>query len=155
MNSLEPPASPPLGGCGRGPHCALLLSGGPGAVDRERGPDPGGQRPVLSTAQEPRGAHPQLHHPADLPLHLREQAHGHHRAGKGCQGRLPGDSHTWGQPHLGQPHLGTARGAHLAWPPALGCHQSTVGQPARAGLSAGQSTPSLGSTRGDPWKALE
>lgn len=50
---------------------------------------------------------------------------------------------------------GAAWGAHLAWPPALGCHQSTVGQPARAGLSAGQSTPSLGSTRGDPWKALQ
>lgn len=68
-------------------------------MDRERGFDSGGQRPVLSAAEEPRGAHPQLHYPADLPLHLREQTHGHHRAGEGRAWGW-GDRDTWGDTGL-------------------------------------------------------
>lgn len=140
MNSLQPPAIPSLRRCGRTPHRVLLLSGGPGAVDRERGFDSGGQRPVLSAAEEPGGAHPQLHHPADLPLHLREQAHGHHRAGKGCVCPV-------GQSQLGQP----ARDPGLTWAglPAQRWPQSPQ-EGTQAGLGYQQSarpTPSLGSTQ--------
>lgn len=61
------------------------LPGGPGAVDRERGLDAGGQRPVLHAAEDTGRPHPELHHPADLPLHLREQTHGNHRPGRWLQ----------------------------------------------------------------------
>lgn len=58
------------------------LSGGPGAVDRERGLDAGGQRPVLHAAEDTGWPHPELHHPPDLPLHLWEQTHGNNRPGR-------------------------------------------------------------------------
>lgn len=64
------------------PHHGLLLSGGPGTVDRERGFNAGGPRPVLRAAEDTGWPHPELHHPPDLPLHLREQAHGHNCSGK-------------------------------------------------------------------------
>lgn len=136
--------------CGWSPHHALLLSGGPGAMDRERGFDSGGQRPVLSAAEEPRGAHPQLHHPADLPLHLREQAHGHHRAGKGAWAR-----YSWG---TGSPGRDTGLTwetprAHLGWPP---CSQlsprAQEGSQAWLGCQhSGQSSTRVKQTLGKVW----
>lgn len=56
--------------------------GGPGAVDRERGLDAGGPRPVFHAAEDPWRPDPELHHLAALPLYLRKQAHGHHREGE-------------------------------------------------------------------------
>lgn len=56
-------------------------SGGAGAVDTERRPDPGEQRPELPAAEDSFWTDPLLPHPADLPLHLREQKDGHHRQG--------------------------------------------------------------------------
>lgn len=51
--------------------CFFLLSaGGAGAMDRERGPHPGQQRPELPAAQDSFWTDPLLLHPANLPLHL-------------------------------------------------------------------------------------
>lgn len=50
-------------------------------MDRKCGPDPGEQRPELTTAEGWSRPDPDVLHPAGLPLHLREQAHGHHRPG--------------------------------------------------------------------------
>lgn len=55
--------------------------GVPGALDGECGPDPGQQRPELTTTEDSRRPDPDFLHPAGFPLHLREQAHGHHRPG--------------------------------------------------------------------------
>lgn len=60
----------------------VLPVGVAGAVDRECGADAGGQRPVLHATTDPYWPDPELHHPADIPLHLREQEDGHHRAGE-------------------------------------------------------------------------
>ncbi len=59
----------------------MFSSGGAGAVDRERWPDPGEQRPNLPAAEDSFWTDSLLLHPADLPLHLREQKDGHHRQG--------------------------------------------------------------------------
>lgn len=61
-----------------------MLVGVAGAVDWERRFDAGGKRPVLHAAADPYWPNPELHHPADIPLHLREQADGHHSASE-CQ----------------------------------------------------------------------
>lgn len=58
------------------------LLGGPGAVDRECGLNACGPRPVVHAAEDPWRPDPELHHLADLPFHLREQTHGHHREGE-------------------------------------------------------------------------
>lgn len=63
-----------------GPLCAF--SGGAGPVDRERRPDSGQQRPDLPPAEDSIWTDPLLSHPADLPLHLREQKDGHHCPGE-------------------------------------------------------------------------
>ena len=63
------------------PHTSLVPTGGPGAVDRERRPHAGQQRPHVHAAADPQRPDPHLLHPADLPLHVGEQAHGGH-----CQG---------------------------------------------------------------------
>lgn len=56
--------------------------GGPGTVDRKRGLNPGGPRPVFHAAEDPWRPDPELHHLTDLPFHLRKQAHGRHREGE-------------------------------------------------------------------------
>lgn len=56
-------------------------AGGPGAVDRERRPHSGQQRPHVHAAEDPQRPDPDLLHPADLPLHVGEQADGGHRQG--------------------------------------------------------------------------
>lgn len=48
----------------------LLPVGVAGAVDRECRADAGGQRPVLHATTDPYWPNPELHNPADLPLHL-------------------------------------------------------------------------------------
>lgn len=50
-------------------------------MDRECRPDPCEQRPELITTEDSSRPDPDVLHPAGLPLHLREQAHGHHRPG--------------------------------------------------------------------------
>ena len=55
--------------------------GGAGALDGQRGADPGEPGPGLPAAPDPLRADPHLPHPADLPLHLGEQEDGHHRQG--------------------------------------------------------------------------
>lgn len=60
--------------------CVCSL-GGAGAVDGECRPDPGEQRSDLSSAEDSLRTDPLLPHPADLPLHLREQKDGHHSPG--------------------------------------------------------------------------
>jgi hypothetical protein len=60
----------------------VFCLGGSGAVDGKCGLNPGGARPVLHAAEDPWWPDPEFHHPADLPLHLREQAYGCHRAGE-------------------------------------------------------------------------
>lgn len=59
----------------------MFSPGGAGAVDGERRPDPGEQRPDLPAAEDSFWTDSLLPHPADLPLHLREQKDGHHRQG--------------------------------------------------------------------------
>ena len=64
--------------------CVCVLcssSGGAGAVDGERRADSGEQGPDLPAAEDPSRTGPNLLHPADLPLHLREQEDGHHHQG--------------------------------------------------------------------------
>lgn len=51
-------------------------------MDRERRPDAGQQRPGLRAAEDPQRPDPDLLHPADVPLHVREQADGGHRPGR-------------------------------------------------------------------------
>ena len=62
-------------------YVIFTSSGGAGAVDTECRPDPGEQRPELPAAEDSFWTDPLLPHPADLPLHLREQKDGHHRQG--------------------------------------------------------------------------
>lgn len=50
-------------------------------MDGERRPDPGEQRPDLPAAEDSFRTDPLLLHPADLPIHLREQKDGHNRQG--------------------------------------------------------------------------
>lgn len=59
----------------------IRSSGGAGALDAERRSHPGEQRPGLPAAEDSLGTDSLLPHPADLPLHLREQKDGHHRQG--------------------------------------------------------------------------
>lgn len=59
----------------------MFCVGGSGALDWECGFDSGEQRPDVPPTEDPSRTHLDLLHPSDLPLHLREQAHGHH-----CQG---------------------------------------------------------------------
>lgn len=59
----------------------MTSSGGACAVDSERRLDPGEQRPELPAAEDSFWTDSLLLHPADLPLHLREQKDGHHRQG--------------------------------------------------------------------------
>lgn len=61
----------------------VLLVGVAGAVDRECWADPGGEGPVLHATTDPYWPNPELHYPADIPLHLWEQENGHHSAGEG------------------------------------------------------------------------
>jgi len=60
----------------------VRLSGRSGAVDGERRPDPGEQRPDLPPAEDSVWTDSLLPHPADLPLHLGEQKDGHHCPGE-------------------------------------------------------------------------
>ena len=50
-------------------------------MDGERRPHSGQQRPHVHAAEDPQRPDPDLLHPADLPLHLGEQADGGHRQG--------------------------------------------------------------------------
>lgn len=80
-------AVPPLACCfpscgARGLTSRWSPPGGPGAVDGERRPHPGQQRPRLHAAEDPQRPDPDLLHPADVPVHLGEQAHGGHHPGR-------------------------------------------------------------------------
>lgn len=61
-----------------------MLIGVAGAVDWERWSDTGGKRPVLHAAADPYWPNTELHHPADISLHLWEQEDGHYSASE-CQ----------------------------------------------------------------------
>lgn len=58
----------------------MVLVGVAGAVDWECWSDTGGKRSVLHAAADPYWTNTELHHPADIPLHLWEQEDGHHSA---------------------------------------------------------------------------
>lgn len=70
------------------PQALLSPIGRSGAVDRECGPHAGQQGPHLHAAEDPQRPGPQLLHPAAVPLHLGEQADGHHRQGEAAA-RVP------------------------------------------------------------------
>lgn len=59
----------------------VVSSGCAGAVDRECWAHSDQQRPHVHAAEDAWWPGPDLLHPADVPLHFREQADGHHRQG--------------------------------------------------------------------------
>lgn len=59
----------------------MCCVGVPGALDRECWFDSCQQRSDIPPVKDPSWTHPDILHPPDLPLYLREQAHGHHRQG--------------------------------------------------------------------------
>lgn len=85
FRACQTASPPPLSQCSPA-GCLMshtpLPPGGPGPVDRKCGIDPGGPRPVLHAAEDPWRPDLESHHPAGFPLHLREQADGHHREGE-------------------------------------------------------------------------
>lgn len=63
--------------------CDLSLRlGGPGTVDGKRRLNSGWQRSVFCAAEDPWWSYFKLHHPPDLPIHLREQTDGNYCPGK-------------------------------------------------------------------------
>lgn len=61
----------------------VLSIGVAGAVDWKCWSDTGRERPVFYAATDPYWPNPELHHPADIPLHLWKQEDGHHSASEG------------------------------------------------------------------------
>lgn len=51
-------------------------------MDGEHRPHPGQQRPHVHAIEDTRRPDPDLLRPADVPLHVGGQAHGHHRQGR-------------------------------------------------------------------------
>lgn len=65
-------------------------------MDGERRPDPGEPGPGLPAAEDAFWTDPVLLHPADLPLHVREQKDGHHSPG-GAASRVCSSDSVWSE----------------------------------------------------------